>query len=234
MTEIDLPGSNPVMLDTTAVQDGDDYVVNGHKWYTSSADGAEFAIVMAVTNPNAAPYLRASMIIVPTDTPGFNLVRNIPVMGHAGEDYFSHAEILYQSSRVPRKNLLGPEGQGFADQSKSQNVNDPISVDLNLDGVLGLDVAEGLLQRLVRPLGRVHDAVDVTGGLGGWGRDGGRLSHGHVLWVGLRLGGASRRWWRGWDVRSRLAGDGAWLGWDLCGGEGLVGSVGSGARPRLL
>ena len=113
MTEIDLPGSNPVMLDTTAVKDGDDYVINGHKWYTSSADGAEFAIVMAVTNPDAPPYLRASMIMVPTDTPGFNLVRNIPVMGHAGEDYFSHAEILYQSCRVPQSNLLGPEGQGF-------------------------------------------------------------------------------------------------------------------------
>jgi alkylation response protein AidB-like acyl-CoA dehydrogenase len=113
MTEIDLPGSNPVMLDTTALKEGDDYVVNGHKWYTSSADGAEFAIVMAVTNPDAQPYLRASMIIVPTDTPGFNLVRNIPVMGHAGEDYFSHAEILYQSCRVPQGNLLGPEGQGF-------------------------------------------------------------------------------------------------------------------------
>ncbi|UCH22459.1 MAG: acyl-CoA dehydrogenase family protein [Deltaproteobacteria bacterium] len=113
MTEIDLPGSNPVMLDTTAVKDGDDYLINGHKWYTSSADGAEFAIVMAVTNPDAPPYLRASMIIVPTNTPGFNLVRNIPVMGHAGEDYFSHAEILYQSCRVSQRNLLGPEGQGF-------------------------------------------------------------------------------------------------------------------------
>lgn len=113
MTEIELPGSNPVMLDTTAVKDGDDYVINGHKWFTSSADGAEFAIVMAITNPEAPPYLRASMIMVPTDTPGFNLVRNIPVMGHAGEDYFSHAEILYQSCRVPQRNLLGPEGQGF-------------------------------------------------------------------------------------------------------------------------
>ncbi|MGD2272970.1 MAG: acyl-CoA dehydrogenase family protein [Desulfobacterales bacterium] len=113
MTEIDLPGSNPVMLDTTAVKEGDEYVINGHKWYTSSADGAEFAIVMAVTNPDAPPYLRASMIIVPANTPGFNLVRNIPVMGHAGQGYFSHAEILYQSCRVPRKNLLGSEGHGF-------------------------------------------------------------------------------------------------------------------------
>jgi alkylation response protein AidB-like acyl-CoA dehydrogenase len=68
---------------------------------------------MAVTNPEAGPYMQASMIIVPTDTPGFNLVRNIPVMGHAGEGYFSHAEILYQNCRVPRTNLLGAEGHGF-------------------------------------------------------------------------------------------------------------------------
>lgn len=113
MTEVDMAGSNPVMMDTTAVKDGDDYIINGHKWYTSSADGAEFAITMAVTNPEAPPYLRASMIIVPTDTPGFNLVRNIPVMGHSGSDYFSHGEILFQNCRVPRKNLLGAEGQGF-------------------------------------------------------------------------------------------------------------------------
>jgi len=113
MTEVDMPGSNPVLLETTAVKDGDDYVINGHKWYTSSADGADFAIVMAVTNPDAPDYMQASMIIVPTDAPGFNLVRNIPVMGHAGDDYFSHAEILYQSCRVPRANLLGPEGHGF-------------------------------------------------------------------------------------------------------------------------
>ncbi|MFH1033047.1 MAG: acyl-CoA dehydrogenase family protein [Pseudomonadota bacterium] len=113
MTEVDMPGSNPVMMDSTAVKDGGDYVINGHKWYTSSADGAEFAIVMANTNPQAAPHLRASMIIVPVGTPGFNLVRNIPVMGHAGSGWHSHAEILYQSCRVPQENLLGPEGQGF-------------------------------------------------------------------------------------------------------------------------
>ncbi|OQY04806.1 MAG: acyl-CoA dehydrogenase [Desulfobacteraceae bacterium 4572_123] len=113
MTEVDLPGSNPVMMDTTAVKDGDDYVINGQKWYTSSSDGAAFAIVMAITNPEAHPYLQTSMIIVPTDTPGFNQVRNIPVMGEAGDDYFGHGEILYQSCRVPRKNLLGPEGHAF-------------------------------------------------------------------------------------------------------------------------
>ena len=69
MTEVDMPGSNPVMLDTTAVKDGDDYVINGQKWYTSSADGAAFAIVMAVTNPEAPPYMQASMIIVPSEHP---------------------------------------------------------------------------------------------------------------------------------------------------------------------
>jgi alkylation response protein AidB-like acyl-CoA dehydrogenase len=101
-------------MGTTAIKDGDDYVINGHKWWTSSADGAAFAVVMAVTNPeNQSPYQQASMIIVPTDTPGFNLVRNVPVMGHHGDDYASHAEIMYQDCRVPQKNLLGPEGQGF-------------------------------------------------------------------------------------------------------------------------
>ncbi len=114
MTEVDMPGSNPVMMETTAVKDGDDYVIDGHKWYTTSADGAAFAIVMAVTDPAAPPHRQASMIIVPTDAPGFNLVRNIPVMGHTGKGYFSHAEILYQHCRVPQKNLLGEEGAGFA------------------------------------------------------------------------------------------------------------------------
>ncbi len=113
MTEVDMPGSNPVMLETTAVKDGDDYVINGQKWYTTGADGAEFAIVMAVTNPENPPHLQASMIIVPQDAPGFNRVRNISIMGHEGDDWASHSEILYQSCRVPRKSLLGAEGAGF-------------------------------------------------------------------------------------------------------------------------
>ncbi len=114
MTEPEFAGSNPTEMACTAVKDQDDYVINGHKWFSSSADGSRFAIVMAITNPEApSPYSRASMIIVPTDTPGFNLVRNISVMGHAGEDYASHGEIMYQNVRVPGKNLLGPEGQGF-------------------------------------------------------------------------------------------------------------------------
>ncbi len=113
MTEVEMPGSNPVMMDTTAVKDGNDYIINGQKWYSTAADGSAFSIVMANTNPEAAPYMQASMIIVPTDTKGFNLVRNIPVMGHSGDDYASHGEVLFQSCRVPQTNLLGPEGYGF-------------------------------------------------------------------------------------------------------------------------
>src|SRR5688572_29969493 len=113
MTEPENPGSNPTLLSCRAQLDGDHYVVDGHKWFTSSADGAAFAIVMAVTEPDAPPHQRASMIIVPTDTPGFNLVRNVGVMGHAGSGHASHAEVIYQSCRVPRSNLLGPEGSGF-------------------------------------------------------------------------------------------------------------------------
>jgi len=114
MTEIDLPGSNPVMMDATAVEDGDDYVINGRKWYTTGADGSAFAIVMAVTHPDAPPHLRASMIIVPTDNPGYQLVRNVPVMGHEGSDYFSHGEVAFNNCRVPQSNLLGGAGFGFA------------------------------------------------------------------------------------------------------------------------
>lgn len=113
MTEPEMPGSNPVMMETTAVVDGDDYVVDGQKWYTTAADGAALAVVMAVTDPEAPPHRRASMILVPTDTPGFDRVRNLNVMGHTGEGVFSHAEILYHSCRVPRSNLLGEAGAGF-------------------------------------------------------------------------------------------------------------------------
>ncbi|MEI7548145.1 MAG: acyl-CoA dehydrogenase family protein [Actinomycetota bacterium] len=114
MTEPERPGSNPVMMDTVAVKAGDDYVITGQKWFTTAADGADFAIVMAVTDPEAPPHQRASMIIVPTDTPGFELVRNINVMGHAGAGWFSHGEVMYHGCRVPQANLLGPEGHGFA------------------------------------------------------------------------------------------------------------------------
>ena len=115
MTEPEHPGSNPTWMSTTAVKDGDDYVINGHKWFTSSFEGASFAIVMAITDPESSnPYKRASQIIVPIPTPGFQLVRNISVMGDEGSDYASHAEVRYENCRVPQRNLLGREGEGFA------------------------------------------------------------------------------------------------------------------------
>lgn len=113
MTEPAFAGSNPTRMGTTAVKDGDYYVINGHKWFTSSADGAAFAIVMAVTNPEAAPHKRASQILVPLDTPGYEFVRNIPIMGHAGDSWASHAEVKYNNVRVPQSNLIGTEGEGF-------------------------------------------------------------------------------------------------------------------------
>ncbi len=113
MTEPANAGSNPTMLSCTAVKDGDDYVINGRKWFTTAADGAAFAVVMAVTNPDGGKHGKATQIIVPTNTPGFNLVRNIPIMGHAGEGWFSHAEIEYKDCRVPQSNRLGAEGSGF-------------------------------------------------------------------------------------------------------------------------
>jgi len=115
MTEPEHSGSNPTVLSTTAVREGDEYVINGHKWFTSSADGASFAIVMAVTNPEEeSPYRRASMIVVPTETPGFRLARNISIMGEKGSDYASHAEVYYEDCRVPVSHLIGQEGEGFA------------------------------------------------------------------------------------------------------------------------
>ena len=115
MTEPEYAGSNPVWMATTARKDGDDYVIDGHKWFTSAADGAAFAIVMAITNPDAeSPHLRASQIIVPTNTPGFHLrAQHLDRWVEAGEGYLSHAEIVYKNCRVPRSNLLGQEGKGF-------------------------------------------------------------------------------------------------------------------------
>jgi alkylation response protein AidB-like acyl-CoA dehydrogenase len=114
MTEPERAGSNPTWLEARAERDGADYVVTGHKWFTSSADGAAFAIVMAVTDPDAPPHRRASQIIVPTDTPGYSLVRNIKVMGDAGEGYATHGEVRLERCRVPVDHRIGAEGDGFA------------------------------------------------------------------------------------------------------------------------
>jgi acyl-CoA dehydrogenase len=112
MTEPEVSGSDPTLLQAKATLDGDEWVVDGHKWFTSGAVGADLAIAMVVTDPDAPPYARASMICVPTDTPGFNLVRPISVMGHDGGP--GHCEIRYEECRVPKGFLLGERGAGFA------------------------------------------------------------------------------------------------------------------------
>lgn len=112
MTEPEVSGSDPTLLQARAELDGDEWVIEGHKWFTSGAVGADLAIAMVVTDPDAHPYARASMICVPTDNPGFNLVRPISVMGHDGGP--GHCEIRYEGCRVPKENLLGERGAGFA------------------------------------------------------------------------------------------------------------------------
>jgi alkylation response protein AidB-like acyl-CoA dehydrogenase len=115
MTEPEHAGSNPVHLSTTARREGGDWVIDGHKWFATAADGAAFAVVMAMTDPESPdPYRRASMILVPAGTPGYEVVRNLPVMGDTGRGWFSHGEVRLAGCRVPAENLLGPEGGGFA------------------------------------------------------------------------------------------------------------------------
>jgi len=110
MTEPEVAGADPTTLRATGVRDGDDWVINGHKWFTSGAIGASFAIVMCVTDPEGSTYRRMSQIIVPTDTPGFEIVRAVPVMG---ETAGNHCEIRYTDCRVPVTNTLGQPGDGF-------------------------------------------------------------------------------------------------------------------------
>lgn len=115
MTEPEHAGSNPVHMSTTARRDGTAWVINGHKWFTSSADGASFVVVMAVTNAaESRTHFRASQMLVPLPTPGFTLVRNIPVMGERGGGWASHAEVRFENVRVPLDHVLGTEGHGFA------------------------------------------------------------------------------------------------------------------------
>ena len=113
MTEPQNAGSNPTKLDTIAQKDGDSYIINGRKWFTTGADGASFCIVMAVTTPEAPPHKRASQIVVPTDTEGYRRIRNISIMGDEGDGWASHSEVEFVNCRVPIANLIGTEGAGF-------------------------------------------------------------------------------------------------------------------------
>ena len=113
MTEPEVPGSDPTTLRTKAVRDAEEWVIDGHKWFSSGADGAAFGIVMAVTDPDGEPHRRASQIIVPSDAEGLEIVRPIPVMGHTGSGWNTHCEVWYRGVRVPVENTLGEPGDGF-------------------------------------------------------------------------------------------------------------------------
>ena len=114
MTEPHTAGSNPTLLDSRAELKDGNWHINGRKWFTTSAEGAAFTIAMVVTNPDAPKHKRASMIIVPLETKGFEIVRNISVMGAQGKGYFSHSEVTFNNCVVPQKNIIGSDGDGFA------------------------------------------------------------------------------------------------------------------------
>jgi acyl-CoA dehydrogenase len=116
MTEPHTAGSDPTLLETSATLEGGEWVINGRKWFTTNASVADFLIVMVVTDPEAHKYARASMIIVPVDTPGVHILRDVPTMEHPQEEfgrYGGHAEIVFDKVRVPEQNLLGARQAGF-------------------------------------------------------------------------------------------------------------------------
>ncbi len=116
MTEPETAGSDPRLLKSRAVKDGGEWVINGHKWYTTNGSVADILVVMAVTNPDVHPYQGSSMFVVPVNTPGVTIVRDVGSMDdpeiHYGR-FGNHAEILYEDVRVPADHLIGPEGSGF-------------------------------------------------------------------------------------------------------------------------
>jgi acyl-CoA dehydrogenase len=116
MTEPETAGSDPTQLRTRAERDGEGWLINGHKWFSTNASIADFLIVMAVTDPDARAHQRASMFIVPADTPGVQIVRDVPTMEHPYESFGklgNHAEIRYDDVRVGPEALLGEAGAGF-------------------------------------------------------------------------------------------------------------------------
>ena len=124
MTEPHYSGSDPTMIKTYAVRDGDEYVINGHKWFASNAAVADFILMMVVTNPDNPPHKAASMIIIPRGTPGLNIARNVYNMHHPYPGHFragGHAEIFLENCRVPVANRIGGEGDGFVLAQKRLN-----------------------------------------------------------------------------------------------------------------
>jgi acyl-CoA dehydrogenase len=112
MTEPEVSGADPTGLRTTARLDGDEWVIDGRKWFSTGAEDAGFGIVMAVTDADAEPHRRMSQILVPADSPGIE-IEPVPVMGHRGRGWSTHCEVTYSGVRVPAENLLGERGDGF-------------------------------------------------------------------------------------------------------------------------
>ncbi|SDI09642.1 Acyl-CoA dehydrogenase [Alteribacillus persepolensis] len=111
LTERDVSGADPTGIETHAEKDGDEWVINGKKWFISNAGMSSFVIVMAVTNPEALPHERASMFIVDMDNPGVEKIRDIPVMGDYSEG--GHWELGFNNCRVKEDSMLGSPGEGF-------------------------------------------------------------------------------------------------------------------------
>jgi acyl-CoA dehydrogenase len=133
-------GADPTMFKCAAEQDGDEWVINGEKWFSSNAKHASFLIVMAVSDPDAPPHSRMSMFIVPTDTPGINIIRNAGIGGEPmGEGH--HAYIRYENVRIPAGNMLGERGQAF------------IVAQTRLGG--------GRIHHAMRTVGQLHKAFDM-------------------------------------------------------------------------
>jgi acyl-CoA dehydrogenase len=142
MTEPDTAGSDPTLLSSTAELVSGEWVINGHKWFTSNGMIADFLIAMVVTEPDAGPYERTSMIIVPTDTPGLKRLRNVPTMAGEHERFgYGHAEVLYENVRVPKDNLLGERGKGFV--------------------IAQLRLGPGRIHHCMRWLGQARRAFDI-------------------------------------------------------------------------
>ena len=112
MTEPDVSSSDPTQLQTKAVLEGNEWVINGRKWFTSGAAGATYTTVMCRTELDVPSHGAFSMIIVPTDNPGYKIIRETPVLGIEG-GHGGHYEVEYDNVRVPKENILGPRGQGF-------------------------------------------------------------------------------------------------------------------------
>jgi acyl-CoA dehydrogenase len=116
LTEPFLAGADPTKIGTTAVLDGDEWVINGHKWFITNASVADIVLVFAETNPENRPHKHASMFVVPAGTPGMDILRDIPTMSHPDVEFGhsgNHAEIMFRDCRVPADHLIGAPGDGF-------------------------------------------------------------------------------------------------------------------------